>query len=106
MLPVVDVRGWFEKTCGEVGWPPSAFYEAQLWECALALRGARRGAGYRDARQAAWIVNGMRRAFHAKKFKPLEAEDIYDPDYRPPTKEEIDAERRAVASSFAPTLTR
>lgn len=65
--------------------------------------------GYREARenrreelaaQAAWIINGVRSAYHDKHFKAFKPEDLYDPGHE----SDVDLEDDSFLDDFPDTL--
>ncbi len=101
---MIDVHGLFARACGTLGWTPETFWKAQLYEVTLALDGERRRRGHAEARHAAWIINGVRTSIWSDNFSELETSDLYDPDYSPPTKEDLKQERDALAQQLPDTL--
>lgn len=96
------MHGLFRLATGELKWSPREFWRAQSYEIDLALDGRREHTGLRDARQAAWIINGAHTAFWADNFSPLDTTDLYDPD--PKTKEEVERDREYLSDVFSGTL--
>ena len=96
------------KGCmGRLGWTPRVFWGATCRDCVLALEGyweERRGEREDYAAHAAWTINGTREAFHADKFDPYKAADLYDPDYTPPSRGDIERERQELSEQFPATL--
>ena len=95
--------GLFARATGGLGWSPDEYWKAQLWEVHLALEGHRKAKGREDSRLAAWMVNPLG-ALWSDDWDRLNPSDLFDPEYEPPTKEEIDQEREALASDFPATL--
>jgi len=87
-----------------LGWSPEEVWDAQLWEIRLALDGYWRKKGREDSRHAAWIINSIRPAIFSENWERLEEDDLFDPDYEPPTKEDVEDERQALAEQFSSTL--
>lgn len=91
---------------GILGWAPSEFWEAQLYEVAYGLEAKvdhqleLRGAA--DSRHASWMLNGIRAAIWTKKWQEIAPDDLYDPD--PKTKEEVEEEREHLSEVFPATL--
>lgn len=99
---MIDTYGMFKRAVGKLGWTPEEFWGAQFYEVQLALEAFGEHVGIRDARHAAWIINGTRAAMWAENYKAIETEDLYNPD--PKTKEEVEQERQELADKFPNTL--
>jgi hypothetical protein len=95
--------GLFARATGRLGWTPDEFWKAQLWEVRLALEGHYKKAGREDSRHAAWIINTTG-ALLADDWDRVAPTDLFDPEYEPPTREEIEEERQALAEEFPATL--
>lgn len=68
----------------------------------LAARANKNRVGERDARLAAWIINGARTAVWSENFRGIEIDDLFDPD--PMTKEDADRQRESLSQSLPSTL--
>ena len=92
---------------GRLRWTPRVFWKARYVDCFRALEGywnERQDERETFAAHAAWIINGTREAFHVDKFKPYKAEDLYNTDYTPPSRDDIEQERDELAETFPATL--
>jgi hypothetical protein len=75
-----DFDRMLSDATGILGWSSEQFWASTAHELHLALEGYGRREEYewqRTAQLAAWIINGTRAAYHAKRMRPVKATDLY-----------------------------
>lgn len=98
----VNVRWWLGVASGYLNWSPDTFWRAQLWEVQNAYLWRLRHDNRRDAVQASRLINGVRGAFHKKKWDEI-TPDQFLPE-RGGEAEDVATQREKAAQSLPSTL--
>ena len=108
-LPVVDFDAIQRLATGLLGWSPSEYRGASLYDVAIAMEGYEERVEHQlrvASIEASWVLNNIRASFWAKSYRPIKATDLFDP--LKPGRADADPEeaRQALLDKFPRTIPR